>query len=257
MRRSLFFAYGIACYVLFFITYACLACFVGNLFLPRTIDSGPATSPAWAVVIDVVLLLVFALQHSVMARPAFKVHWTRLVPIAIERSTYMLASCLALFALTWLWRPVNMLIWNVTDPIGWWIGTSLFATGWILVPLVSMALNHFDLFGVRQVWLHLTGEPYAPLAFRTPLPYSLVRHPLYVGWAIAFWATPAMTVGHLLFAAMLTGYMVVAACIEERDLIAHFGSEYEEYRRRVPMFVPIFSYMRRSSQIPLNPKGVS
>ncbi len=238
MRRTLFFAYGIGCYLLFFVTYAWLACFVGNLFLPRTIDAGPTTSSLWAILVDLALLLAFGLQHSVMARPAFKAWWTRLVPNPIERSTYMLATCLVLFALMWFWQPLGLVIWKIGHPVGWWLATALFAAGWLLVPLVSLAISHFDLFGVRQVWLHLTGRPYAPLAFRTPLPYNLVRHPLYIGWAIAFWATPTMTAGHLLFAAALTAYMVLAALVEERDLVQHFGPQYEEYRRTVPMFVP-------------------
>ncbi len=247
MRRTLFFAYGIACYLLFFGTYAWLACFVGTLFLPRTIDVGPATSFTSAIVVDLALLIAFGLQHSVMARPAFKAVWTRLVPTPIERSTYMLATCLVLFALMWFWQPIDLVIWKVSQPVGWWLATALFATGWILVPLVSLAISHFDLFGVRQVWLYLQGRPYTPLAFRTPLPYNMVRHPLYIGWAIAFWATPTMTLGHLLFAAVLTAYMVLAAIVEERDLVGHFGRQYEEYRRTVPMFVPKFTAANKSA----------
>lgn len=237
--RRLFFVYGIGCYLLFFATYAWLACFVGNLFLPRTIDAGPHASLVWAAAIDVALLLLFALQHSVMARPAFKARWTRFIPEPIERSTYLLASCLALVVLMWFWRPLDIVIWNVTSPAGWWLLTALFAAGWLLVPLVSLAIHHFDLFGVRQVWLHLQGRPYTALAFRTPPPYNWVRHPLYIAWAIAFWATPTMTLGHLLFAALLSVYMVAASRVEERDLIAHFGRLYEDYRRRVPAFLPL------------------
>ena len=173
-----------------------------------------------------------------MARPAFKAVWTRLVPTPIERSTYMLASSLVLFALMGFWRPIDIVVWKLTQPVGWWVATALFATGWLLVPLVSLAISHFDLFGVRQVWLYFTGQPYTPLPFRTPLPYNFVRHPLYIGWAIAFWATPTMTLGHLLFASGLTAYMGLAALVEERDLVNHFGLQYEEYRRRVPMFLP-------------------
>jgi len=239
MRRTIYFAYGVANYLLFLATYAWLACFVGNLFLPRTIDFGPSASVAWAVTIDVALLALFGLQHSVMARPAFKERWTRIVPAPIERSTYMLASCLALILLVWLWRPLPIVIWNIASPIGWWLAIALFAAGWLLVPLVTLAINHFDLFGVRQVWLHFQGQPYTSLAFRTPPPYNWVRHPLYVAWAIAFWATPTMTVGHLLFAALLSVYMVAASRVEERDLVAHFGRLYEDYRRRVPAFVPL------------------
>lgn len=238
MRRTLFFTYGVGCYLLFLATYAYLACFVGNLFIPLTIDSGPATQSIWAAAIDIALLVAFGLQHSVMARPTFKARWTQLVPQPIERSTYMLASCLVLIALMWFWRPIDVVIWNLSSPVGWWLAMTLFAIGWLLVPLVSMAISHFDLFGVRQVWLHLVGREYTSLAFRTPLPYNMVRHPLYIGWAIAFWATPTMTLGHLLFAITLTAYMIMAAHIEERDLIHHFGVKYQEYRRHVPMFVP-------------------
>jgi protein-S-isoprenylcysteine O-methyltransferase Ste14 len=238
MRRRLFFAYGVGNYLLFFGSYAYLACFVGDLFVSRTIDSGPTTPPALAAAIDLALLLLFALQHSVMARPAFKARWTRLVPQPIERSTYMLASCLVLVVLMWLWQPINVVVWNITNPVGRWLMLALFVAGWLLVPLVSLAISHFDLFGVRQVWLHLMGRPYTPLAFRTPLPYNLVRHPLYIGWAIAFWATPTMTLGHLLFAGTMTGYMGLAALIEERDLVNYFGPQYEDYRHKVPMFVP-------------------
>jgi protein-S-isoprenylcysteine O-methyltransferase Ste14 len=239
MQRTIFFAYGVGCYLLFLATYAYLACFVGNLFVPRTIDVGATLPMAWAVAIDVVLLLAFGIQHSWMARPAFKDRWTRLVPSPIERSTYVLASCLVLIVLMWLWQPVDIVIWNIRHPVGWWLSMALFATGWLLVPLVSLAINHFDLFGVRQVWLHLTGRPYTPLAFRTPLPYNLVRHPLYIAWGIAFWAIPTMTVGHLLFAGILSIYMFAASRVEERDLVGHFGSVYEDYRRRVPAFVPL------------------
>lgn len=238
MKRTVFFAYGVGCYLLFFVTYAYLACFVGNVFVPQTIDRGPATSVALAMVIDVALLLAFGIQHSVMARPAFKNWWTRIVPHAIERSTYVLASCLVLIALMVLWRPIHVVIWNVDEPVGWWLCTLLFVSGWLLVPLISLAINHFDLFGVRQVWLHFTHRPYTSLSFRTPPPYNIVRHPLYVGWALAFWATPTMTLGHLLFAVLLSVYMFAASRVEERDLVAHFGETYEDYRRRVPAFLP-------------------
>lgn len=239
MRRAAFFAYGLGCYLLFFVTYAYFAGFVGNIFAPRTIDSGPTASLAAAVAVDVVLLLAFALQHSVMARPAFKKWWTRMIPTPIERSTYVLASCVVLIALMTWWQPIPVVIWSVAHPIGWWLVMLLFASGWLLVPLISMAISHFDLFGVRQVWLHFTNRPYSSLPFHTPLPYNIVRHPLYVGWALAFWAIPTMTLGHLLFAAGMTVYMYAASLVEERDLVSHFGKVYEDYRRRVPAFVPL------------------
>jgi protein-S-isoprenylcysteine O-methyltransferase Ste14 len=244
MQRRLFLGcvflgYGIGCYVLFLATYAYFACFVGNLVLPLTIDTGPSSSLAWAAVIDVALVWLFGLQHSVMARPAFKARWTRVVPTPIERSTYVLASCVVLIQLMWLWQPIDIVLWNVANPIGYWVAMALFATGWLLVPLVSLAISHFDLFGVRQVWLHFTDRAYSSLPFRTPWPYSVVRHPLYIAWGIAFWATPTMTLGHLLLAVGMSVYMVAASRVEEQDLVDYFGSVYENYRRDVPAFLPL------------------
>jgi methanethiol S-methyltransferase len=241
MIRTLYLAYGVACYLMFLATYAWFAGFVGNFLVPKSIDSGAAPSLPAAAAIDFALLALFGLQHSVMARPAFKRVWTRFVPEPIERSTYLLFSNLALIVLMWFWQPINAVIWNVEHPVGWWLLTALFALGWLSVPTVSLMINHFDLFGLRQAWLYWKGEPYTPLPFRTPLAYGWVRHPLYVAWALAFWATPTMTLGHLLFAGALTGYMVLASKIEERDLVAYFGRQYEDYRRRVPAFVPKLS----------------
>jgi protein-S-isoprenylcysteine O-methyltransferase Ste14 len=258
MKRVVFFAYGMGCYLLFFATHLFLAGFVGNLFVPKSIDSGPGLSLPWAAGVDGLLLLAFGLQHSLMARPAFKARWTQLVPEPIERSTYMLASCLVLIALMWWWQPLNVVIWDFKHPAAWWLMTLLFVAGWLLVPLVSLAINHFDLFGVRQVWLYLQGQPYTSLPFRTPMPYNQVRHPLYVAWAIAFWATPTMTLGHLLFASLLSAYMVAASWVEERDLVAHFGHLYEDYRRRVPAFIPLpraggYSRLPDESQVVTEP----
>ncbi|HZL89011.1 MAG TPA: isoprenylcysteine carboxylmethyltransferase family protein [Pirellulaceae bacterium] len=239
MKRILFFAYGVFCHLLFLVTFAALAAFVGNLLLPQTIDGPPAGGTiAAAVVVDLLLLAAFAIQHSVMARPAFKRLWTRIVPTPIERSTYVLISCLVTGLLIWQWRPIPIVIWNVQNTIGWSIGMLLFSVGWLSVPLVSLMINHFDLFGTRQVWLYLQGKEYTPLPFRTPLAYSWVRHPLYLGWALAFWATPTMTVGHLLFAGVLTIYMAAAALVEERDLVDFYGEKYRRYQQQVGMFVP-------------------
>lgn len=241
MKRWLFFAYGTGCYALFFGLYAYMAAFVGGFAVPKTIDS-PAGGPvAAAVGINLLLLVLFGLQHSVMARPWFKRIWTRIVPEPIERATYCLASCIVLALLMWAWRPIDAIVWNLEQPALRATAWALFAAGWLAVPAVSYLINHFDLFGMRQVWLHLRGREYTSLPFRTPLAYKHVRHPLYLGWTLAFFATPTMTVGHLLFAVVLTGYMAIAAVFEERDLVAHFGDEYAEYRRRVPMFVPRFS----------------
>jgi methanethiol S-methyltransferase len=238
MKRWLYFAYGMTCHLLFLATFAWMACFVGNFIVPKTIDTPTAASTSSAIVVNVLLLTLFALQHSVMARPAFKRLWTRIIPKPIERSTYVLVSNAVTILLMWQWQGIDDVVWNAQHPMLRGSLWGLFAIGWLLVPLASLLINHFDLFGTRQVWLYLRGREYESLPFRTPSLYQHMRHPLYVGWAIAFWATPTMTWGHLLFAGMLTGYMGVAALLEERDLIAYFGRQYEEYRRRVPMFIP-------------------
>ena len=238
MKRSFFFAYGVACYLLFLATYTYFCLFTGDLWVPKTIDTPTTASPAVAVLIDLLLVAAFSVQHSVMARPAFKRLWTRLVPNPIERSTYVLLSCVALALLMWQWRSIDSVVWHVEHPAGRAVLWTLFAAGWLMVPVVSLMINHFDLFGLRQVWLHLLGREYEPLPFRTPMLYAHIRHPLYVGWALAFWATPTMTAGHLLFAVTLTVYMGLAALVEERDLVAYFGRHYEDYRQRVPRYVP-------------------
>jgi protein-S-isoprenylcysteine O-methyltransferase Ste14 len=238
MRRWLFFAYGVGCHLLFLGTFAFMAGFVGNFSVPKSIDSTVPGPTSLAIVINLLLLALFAVQHSVMARPAFKRVWTRIIPEPIERSTYVLISCAVTVLLMWQWRGIDYLVWNAEQPVLRGLLWGLFAIGWLLVPFATLLINHFDLFGTRQVWLYLRGREYQSLPFRTPSLYRHMRHPLYVGWAISFWATPTMTAGHLLFAAVLTGYMGLAALIEERDLVAHFGHQYTEYRRRVPMFIP-------------------
>jgi protein-S-isoprenylcysteine O-methyltransferase Ste14 len=237
MQRWSFFVYGVFCHLLFLATYAAMACFVGNFVAPRSLDS-PSDNSLYAVGFNVLLIGLFGLQHSIMARPWFKRIWTQLVPQAIERSTYCLASCVLLFFVMWQWRGQDIMIWNVQHPAARGLLWGLFAAGWLMVPAVSLMINHFDLFGTRQVWLYLRGRPYTSLPFRTPMLYNRMRHPLYVGWALAFWATPTMTLGHLLFAGVLTLYMAIAARIEERDLVSHFGDDYRAYQRRVPMFMP-------------------
>ncbi len=241
MKRWIFFAYGVSCYLIFLATYAWMAAFVGGFLMPKTIDS-PSTSPVkTAIAVNLLLLSLFGLQHSVMARPGFKRFWTKLVPQPIERSTYVLVSCIVTVLLIWQWRAIDIVVWNVEQPMLRAALWSLFAAGWLMVPVVSLLINHFDLFGTRQVWLYLRGKEYIPLPFGTPLLYNHVRHPLYIGWAVLFWATPTMTLGHLQFAAVLTLYMIVATVFEERDLLAHFGWQYAEYRERVPRFVPRLS----------------
>lgn len=238
MQRKLFFAYGLFGHVTFLCVYLYMAAFVGGFLVPKTIDSPAAVSLPVAITMNLALLIGFGVQHSVMARPTFKRWWTRFIPQPIERSTYVLASNLMVIAMMVLWQPINVMVWDVRGEPGRMVMWSLFALGWLGVPAVSLLINHFDLFGVRQVWLHLKGQAYTHLPFRTPLAYRRVRHPLYVGWMIAFWATPTMTLGHLLFASVLTAYMVIAIHFEERNLLEHFGTQYAEYQKQVPMLIP-------------------
>lgn len=238
MKRILVFAYGMFAYVMFLATFVYAIGFVGNAVVPRTID-GPANgSLASAIAIDLVLLAIFAVQHSVMARRPFKAWLTRVVPEPAERSTYVLCSSLALMLLFAAWQPLGGVVWDVESSFGRVALTSIFAVGWLIVLVCTLLLNHFDLFGVRQVWLYLRGQPYTPLRFATPGPYRHVRHPLYVGWLLAFWATPTMSAAHFLFALMTTAYILIAIQLEERDLVATLGPEYAAYRERVPMLVP-------------------
>lgn len=244
MKRWMFFTYGVACHALFLATFAWLALFVGGMLVHKTVDTPTGDSLAIAVAINLGLMLLFAAQHSIMARPGFKRLWTRIVPRPIERSTYVLLTCAVIAVMIWQWRGIDAVVWNVENEVARAALWSLFAFGWLLVPVVTMMINHFDLFGTRQVWLYLRGQEYTHLPFRTPLLYRRVRHPLYIGWTIAFWATPTMTAGHLLFAVVMTGYMGLAAIVEERDLIAHFGEKYAEYRKHVPMFLPRLTVAR-------------
>jgi methanethiol S-methyltransferase len=238
MKRLAIFIYGIACYAVFFGTFLYGIGFIGNLWVPKTMDSPRDVPFGIALAIDLALLSVFAVQHSVMARPAFKRWWTRLVPEPAERSTYVLFSSLALIALFYWWQPLGGEVWNVAAPTGVGFLYGVYFCGWLLLLYTTFLINHFDLFGLRQVWLHLLGKPFTAVPFRTPWLYRQVRHPLYVGWLMIFWATPTMTFTHLLFAVMTTAYILVAIQFEERDLIdAH--PEYAEYRRRVPMLLPL------------------
>ncbi len=238
LKRLIFAVYGVTCYVVFLGTFLYAIAFIGNLGTPTALD-GPSREPLGiALAIDAGLLLLFAVQHSVMARPWFKQRWTRLVPKPIERSTYVLFSSLALIVMFWQWRPMGGQVWTVSDPTGQLVLRALFAFGWCLVLVATFLINHFDLFGLRQVWLYLIGRPYTSLSFTTPGPYRLVRHPLYVGWFFAFWMTPTMTLAHLVFAIATTSYILLAIQFEERDLVTFHGQQYEEYRRRVPMLIP-------------------
>jgi protein-S-isoprenylcysteine O-methyltransferase Ste14 len=238
MSRILTFVYGVAAYSAFFVTYLYAAGFVGNLFVPKSLDSAPTAPFLTALLINLGLLSLFAVQHSVMARPWFKQVLTRMIPKAAERSTYVLASSLALLLLFWQWSPLGGTVWDIQNPTGRAVMYAAFAFGWLLVLVTTFLINHFDLFGLRQVWLYLLGREYRALNFVTPGPYRLIRHPLYLGWLFAFWATPTMTMTHLLFAAVATAYILVAIQFEEKDLVdAH--PEYAEYRRRTPMIIPI------------------
>lgn len=238
MRNVLIVIYGVACYLLFFITFLYAIGFVGDFAVPRSVDSGPEDPVPLALAVDLALLGIFAVQHSGMARRGFKVWITRWLSPSIERSTYVLLSSLVLILLFWQWRPLPSTVWDVQLP--WAVGLlyGLFACGWLLVLTGTFVINHFDLFGLRQVWLRARGRDYVPPEFTARVYYRVVRHPLMLGFIIAFWATPTMTVGHLLFAAASTGYILIALRLEERDLVAAHGEAYREYQRRIPMLCP-------------------
>ncbi|HKE44399.1 MAG TPA: isoprenylcysteine carboxylmethyltransferase family protein [Steroidobacteraceae bacterium] len=237
-KRLLCFAYGLVAYLIFLATFLYAIAFVGGFGVPRQLDGPLQGSLLSALAIDCALLAVFALQHSIMARRWFKEWWLQVIPWTIERSTYVLCASLALLLLFWQWRPLGMEIWNVEGAMARLALWTLCAAGWVTVLVVTFLINHFDLFGLRQVWLPLIGRPYSPVSFRTPLPYRVIRHPLYFGFLLAFWSTPTMGLAHLLFALGTTAYIVLAIQFEERDLIAEHGVAYEAYRRKVPMLLP-------------------
>ena len=247
-KRIAFFIYGTISYLIFFGTFLYAIGFIGNFGVPRTLDGAPTKPLLVAFLINTGLLTLFAVQHSVMARKWFKEWWTRIVPTPLERSTYVLFSSLALILLFWLWQPLGGVVWSVEDPLGQIVLRVLFGFGFALVLVSTFLINHFDLFGLRQVWLYLLGRPYTTLHFGTPGPYRLVRHPLYVGWLFAFWSTPTMTVAHLLFSVATTAYILLAIQFEERDLVREHGESYEAYRRSVPMLVP-FTRRNRDSEV--------
>ena len=237
-KRIAFFVYGSLSYAIFLGTFLYALAFVGNLGVPTALD-GPRRGPlGMALAINVGLLTLVAVQHSVMARKGFKNWWTRIIPQPLERSTYVLFSSLALILMFCLWQPLGGVVWSVEDPVGRFVLRAMFFFGWGLVLVSTFLINHFDLFGLRQVWLYLLGRPYTTLRFGTPGPYRLVRHPLYVGWLFAFWSTPTMTLAHLLFSFATTAYILIAIQLEERDLVREHGDAYESYRQTVPMLVP-------------------
>ena len=233
------FVYGVFCYLIFFGTFLYAIGFLGNFIVPKSIDSGRTVPLGEALLINAVLLAVFAVQHSVMARPAFKRMWTRIVPPPAERSTYVLFSSVALIALFRLWQPMGGVVWNIEQPVLRAVLYGLFALGFLLVLVSTFLINHFDLFGLRQVYLYLRGKQYTQLRFGTPILYRHVRHPLYLGWLFAFWATPTMTIAHLVFAIAPTAYIFIAIQLEEKDLIDAYGNDYKRYRETVPMIVPV------------------
>lgn len=245
-KRIFVFLYGVTCYLVFFATFLYAIGWVGNLMVPKSIDSGVTGSLGMALLVNTGLLGLFAVQHSVMARPWFKRAWTRIVPEPAERPTYVLFSSLALIAMFVFWEPMGGVIWNVENPSGRAGMYALYFGGWLLLLGVTFMINHFDLFGLRQPYLYLRGQEYTPLPFRTPALYKHVRHPIYLAWMIIFWSTPKMTAAHLVFAVATTVYMLVAIRWEENDLVTSFGAKYRDYRKTVPMLLPL----RRAKHAP-------
>jgi len=244
MSKVFSFLYGVVCYLVFFVVFLYLIGFVGNLFVPKSIDTGTATAAAQSVMVNIALLGLFAVQHTIMARPAFKRWWKNIVPEQVERSTFVLASSLLLVLLFWQWRSILGVIWSVDNPTGKVVLLGLFWLGWGTVLFSSFIINHFDLFGLRQVWLHFTNREYHHVEFQARSLYRLIRHPLMLGIVIGSWATPRMTTGHLVFAITATIYILIGIWFEEHDLVRFYGKNYVDYRHRVPMLIPFMKKRR-------------
>ncbi|MBI5267391.1 MAG: isoprenylcysteine carboxylmethyltransferase family protein [candidate division Zixibacteria bacterium] len=248
MTRMIGFLFGLASYAVFLASFLYAIGFVGDLVVPKTIDSGSVEPFVTALAVNAILLGLFAIQHSVMARPGFKRLWTKIVPTSIERSVYVLLSSLLLFLLYWQWRPMPEMVWEITNGAGVAVMWGLFGLGWLIVLTSTFLINHFDLFGLRQVLLNLRRQAYTPVEFKMAGLYKFLRHPIMLGFIIAFWATPAMSVGHLLFAVATTGYIIVGILLEERDLVQAHGQTYMKYRRQVPMLIPGMKSTAEKSQ---------
>jgi protein-S-isoprenylcysteine O-methyltransferase Ste14 len=253
MARTVVLMYGVAAYGAFFAVFVYLIGFVGNLVVPKSIDSGEPGPWGEALLVNTLLVALFGIQHSVMARPAFKSLWTKVIPHSIERSTYVLLASLVLALLFWQWRPIPATVWDVRNSPGAGLTTALFFVGWATVLYSSFLIDHFDLFGLRQVYLRFRNRPYTHRPFAVRSLYRLVRHPLMLGFLVAVWSTPAMTVGHLAFALLMTGYIWIGVRYEERDLARHLGAPYESYRAQTPMFVPSLGWQKAPQS--LEPRG--
>jgi protein-S-isoprenylcysteine O-methyltransferase Ste14 len=253
MGRSIAFLYGVVAYGVFFLAFLYLIGFVGNILVPKSIDTGAVTSTATALLINIGLIALFGVQHTVMARPGFKAWWTRIVPTPIERSTYVLLASLVLILLYWQWRPMGRVVWDLQAIWAQYVMWAVFFGGFLLVLLSTFVIDHFDLFGLRQVMLNLRRKPYTHGNFNVTFFYKVVRHPLYAGFIMAFWGTPRMTLGHLLFAVGMTIYILIAIRYEERDLVTFHGEAYANYRSRVPMLIPRFGHIHETVRSPKQP----
>ena len=247
MTRLLAFGYGIIAYVVFLLSFLYAIGFVGNLLVPKSIDSGEASSLGMSILINAVLLGLFAVQHSVMARPGFKKWWTTFVPKSVERSTYVLFSSLLLLLLFWQWRPIPTEVWRLDGSIAGTILTAVFWVGWLTVLVSTFLISHFDLFGLRQIWMRLRNQEYTHIGFRSPGLYKFVRHPIMFGFLLAFWGAPVMTQGHLLFAIATTAYILVGVKLEERDLSQFYGERYQDYLKTVSAVIPMPRKRRRGA----------